>query len=157
MPNYSCEEKQTKPGRQWYQKVSVPLEEQLYELWGNSEGSVRGEEDPAVFLFLVARVKEVIHKQVQSSSLQTPHFAGSVLDKCTAWTLLTGVGGGDRLPTQGHPINCTILDLLTPFLHWVLGMAEVGNRVKGLHQHSFWGSGYDPMFYKKYTGAGQIQ
>lgn len=79
----------------------------------------------------------MIHKQVQSSSLQTPHFAGSVLDKCTAWTLLTGVGGGDGLPTQGDPINCTVLNLLTPFLHWVLGMAEVGNRVKGLHQHSF--------------------
>lgn len=109
--------------------VTVPLEEQLYELGGTSEGSVSGEEDPAVVQLLAARVKEVIHKQVQGSSLQAPHLAGSVLDKCTAWTGLAGVGGGDGLPAQSDPIDCTILHLLTPLLHWVLGMVEVGDNV----------------------------
>lgn len=109
--------------------VTVPLEEQLYELGGTSEGSVSGEEDPAVVQLLAARVKEVIHKQVQGSSLQAPHLAGSVLDKCTAWTGLAGVGGGDGLPAQSDPIDCTILHLLTPLLHWVLGMVEVGDKL----------------------------
>lgn len=109
--------------------VTVPLEEQLYELGGTSEGSVSGEEDPAVVQLLAARVEEVIHKQAQGSCLQAPYLAGSVLDKCTAWTGLAGVGGGDGLPAQSHPIDCTILHLLTPLLHWVLGMVEVGDNV----------------------------
>lgn len=109
--------------------MSVPLEEKLYELCGTSEGSVRGEEDLAVVLLLAAGVQEVIYKQVQGSSLQTAHLAGAVLDKCATWTRLTGVGGGDWLPMQSDPINCTFLELLTPFLHWVLGMVEVVNRV----------------------------
>lgn len=78
----------------------VPLEEQLYERWGAGEGSVCGEEDLAVVLFLAAGVEEVIHEQVQGSGLQTPHLAGSVLDKSAARIGLTGVrGGGDGLPT----------------------------------------------------------
>lgn len=70
------------------------------------------------------------HKQVQGCGLQTPHLAGSVLDKSAAWTGLTGVrGGGDGLPTQGDPINRAVLKLLTPLLHRVLGMVEVENNV----------------------------
>lgn len=109
--------------------VGLPLEEQLYELCSTSEGSVCGKENPAVVLLLAARVQEVIHKYVQGSSLQTAYLAGAVLDECATWTLLTGVGGGDRLTMQSDPINCTLLKLLTPFLHWFLGMVEVVNCV----------------------------
>lgn len=113
-----------KEKKQQIRHHSVPLEEQLYHLWGISESSVRGEEDAAIVLLLAARVKEVIHKQVQGSSLQAAHFGSAILDKGTALTLFIGGRGGDRLPPQGDPINCTLLILLTPFLHWVLGMAE---------------------------------
>lgn len=78
--------------------MTVPLEEHLYELWGTHEGSVRGEEDPAIVLLLAAGVKEVIHKQVEGSSLQAAHLAGPVLDERTAWVRLSGIGGGDGLP-----------------------------------------------------------
>lgn len=132
MSHYSITTNLTKPDIQRYKNVTVPLEEQLYELWGAGEGPVRGEEDPAVVLLLAARVQEVIHKKVQGRGLQTPHLAGSVLHKSAAWTLLAEVGGeGDGLPTQRDSINCAILDLLTPFLHWVLGTAEGETMTKG--------------------------
>lgn len=122
--------KQTKPDIQWH-KVTVPLEEQLYELGGPGEGSVRGQEDPAVVLLLAAGVQEVVHQQVQGGGLQTAHLAGPVLDKGAARARLTGVGGGggDGLPAQGDPVNGAILELLAPLLHWFLGRGRGGNDV----------------------------
>lgn len=105
------------------------MEEQLNELGGPSEGSVRGEKDPAVVLLLAAGVEEVVHQQAQVSGLQAAHLAGPVLYECRAGGLLTGVGGGDRLPTESYPIDCAVLELLAPFLHRVLERVAVGDHV----------------------------
>lgn len=110
-------------------RVMVPLEQELYKLRGTGEGSVRGKEDPAVVLLLSAGAEEVVYQELKGSRLQTPHLAGSVLHEGAARTLLTGVGGGrDGLPEQGDPIYRAVLKLLSPLLHWVLGMAEVRNK-----------------------------
>lgn len=75
------------------------MEEHLYEVCGAGEGPVCGEEDPAVVLFLAARIKEVIHQLAQVSGLQSPHLAGSVVDKSAALIGLTGAKG----VRDGHP------------------------------------------------------
>lgn len=106
-------------------KCDLPQEQQLYELCSISKGSVCGEEDPAIVLFLASRVEQVIDEPVEGSGLQTAYLAGSVLDKGAAWTRLTCTGGGEGLPTQSDPIHDTILKLLTPLLHWILGMASM--------------------------------
>ena len=105
------------------------MEEQFYELCGTGEGSVGGEEDLAVVQLLVAAVKEVVHEQVQRGGLETPHLTGPVLDKSRARTGLSraGGGGGDGLPAQRDSIHCTVLSLLTPLLHRVLGTEEAGS------------------------------
>lgn len=112
----------------WVGGLTVPLEEQLYQLCGAGEGSVRGEEDLAVVWLLAVPIEEVIHEQVQCGGLKTPHLTGPVLDKRTAWTRLAGLGGGwDGLSAQSDSIHGPILSLLTPLLHRVLGTAEVEN------------------------------
>lgn len=65
----------------------------------------------------------MIDEPVEGSGLQTAYLAGSVLDEGAARTRLTCAGGGEGLPSQSDPIHDTVLKLLTPLLHWILGMA----------------------------------
>lgn len=98
-----------------------PLKQQLDEFGRTGECSVCGQEDPAVVLLLVGRVQEVVDQQLQGGGLQTPHLAGTVLDKSAGCIFVSGGGGSSgRFSTQRDPVHRTVLNLLPPLLHWVL-------------------------------------
>ena len=106
----------------WGGACSLPLKQQLYECLGTGEGSVRGQEDSAVVWFWAARVLQVANQPVQSGCFQPTDLAGPVLDVGLAGLGLSGVEGRrDGLSTQGDPIHHSVLALLAPLLHGVLG------------------------------------